>query len=249
MVMGEPAGGVVAVTCNSTASKRNVASKAWTPAPSAARLKAPASMCIVCTPWAVTGSPAKVKVIVWLACDSTAELAGRPFTLRSAPWTVAGLTALVRVTTYCDGVLPITTEPLAGLPLLTVNVRLGGMLKSSVTEPELELLVTALAPRPRRAKAVQISSRSAPPLRALSAAMIASRDWVKLGLAGWSFIASITSRRASLLPAWPGPAAAVHPVARFESKPYLLTSSQFMSHSAEAQISPVLWTSLEGSLL
>ena len=34
------------------------------------------------------------------------------------------------------------------------------------------------------------------------------------------------------------------PVSRFGSKPYLSISSQFRSHSAEHQISPVLWTSV-----
>src|SRR5262249_21257505 len=124
-----------------------------------------------------------------------------------------------------------------------------GMVKSTVTVPELELEVEALAPSPRRANADQISNKAAPPLRAVSAAMMASPAWVNDGLAGWGFSASMTSRRVSLLPAWPGPAAAVHPVARFGSNPYLLISSQFRSHSVDAQISPVLWTSLLGSLL
>src|SRR5262249_48295425 len=153
-----------------------------TPVPSAARLKAPASMCIACTPCTVTGLLAKPKVIVWLPLDSSAELAARPFTLKSAPWTVAGLTGPGRLTTYWAGVLPITTEPPAGVVLLTMKGRPAGRLKSTVTVPELEFAVEALAPRPRRAKAVQISNRSAPPLRALSAAMMASRAWVKEGL-------------------------------------------------------------------
>src|SRR5205823_10222457 len=114
---------------------------------------------------------------------------------------------------------------------------------------ELELTVEASAPSPRRANADQISNRSAPPSRALSAAMMASRACVNDGLAGWSFSASMTSRRVSLLPAWPGPVAAVHPVARLAWNPYLLTSSQFRSHKVDAQISPVLWTSLVESLL
>src|SRR5262249_35860117 len=137
------------------------------------------------------------------------------------------------------GLLPVTNRPSTST----------GIVKSMVTEEELELAVKANWPRPRRAKAVQIASRSAPPLRALSAAMIASRAWVNEGLAGWIFMASMTSRRASLLPACPGPAVEGHPVARLGSNPYLLIKGQFMSHKADAQISAVLWTSCAGSLL
>jgi hypothetical protein len=61
-----------------------------------------------------------------------------------------------------------------------------GMTKLVVTALELELAVAAPSPSPRRANAVQISKRSAPPLRALSAAIMASRAWMKEGFAGWS---------------------------------------------------------------
>src|SRR5439155_23220630 len=103
--------------------------------------------------------------------------------------------------------------PVAGTLLATSIGRV--VLVVTVVAPELA--VEAPEPRPRRAKAVQISNRSAPPVRVLSAAMMASRAWMKDGLAGWPFSASMTRRRASLLPACPGPAAAVQPVYRLES--------------------------------
>ena len=62
----------------------------------------------------------------------------------------------------------------------------------------------ALKPRPRRAKACQIRSWFSPPVRIVSAWRIASRASTNVGLAGWSFSASMTSFSARMLPAAPG---------------------------------------------
>src|SRR5262245_60894243 len=77
----------------------------------------------------------------------------------------------------------------------------GGRSNAALMMVELELDVEALKASPRRANAVQISNRFAPPYRTWSAWMIASRACMKVGLAGWSLSPSMTSQSALIFPA------------------------------------------------
>src|SRR5262249_35200005 len=132
----------------------------------------------------------------------------------------------------------VVTRPAIDWATMPGLLAAAGMVNDVVTVPELALEVLAPDPNPRRANAVQMARWYAPPVRFWSAWRIASRAAMNDGLAGWSFSASITSCKAILFPSLPGPPPDWYPVVRSGSNPRWSIISQFMSHRADAQISP-----------
>ena len=85
----DPEVGLMESTASGTVSKRKVLVNAET-AIGLIPVMAPAATDIVCSPSVVTGFVVKVNVSVSSSVSST-KSAGRPFTVRSEAWTVAGL--------------------------------------------------------------------------------------------------------------------------------------------------------------
>ena len=81
-------------------------------------LKAPAAICIVWRPGTATGEALKWKVICVLPPPITNEFAGVPFTVKSPAWTVAALTAALRLMTKSIGCVLIVLAQ-AGTLLVT----------------------------------------------------------------------------------------------------------------------------------
>src|SRR5215470_14964240 len=73
--------------------------------------KAPAGICIVCTPGCVTGELLKWKMIVVLPLIKTDEFAGRLFTIKSLASTVAGSTPpLTLIMKYVGGTKTVASQ-------------------------------------------------------------------------------------------------------------------------------------------
>ena len=102
-----PTAGTVEVTCSGVAASQKVHVKSATALPFVS-LKAPAAICIVLVP-ATTGVPLKWKVICVLPAPKVgATFDGVPFTEKSLAWTVAVLTAALRLITKSTGCVLIT---------------------------------------------------------------------------------------------------------------------------------------------